>query len=427
MARSLIDRRATHEVARALRESRVVMVNGPRQAGKTTLVLDLLSSVTSVGTFLTFDDHNVLEAFREDPRTLLGGARPVVIDEFQLGGDRLLREVKLAVDRDPTPGQFLLTGSTRFLTVSNLSESLAGRVQIVDLWPLSQGEIDELGSGSDIFLERFLATGNIDPKGALPDRRGYFERVCRGGYPAVVGADPDIRRRFLRDYVRTVTQRDVPEIKDLQHISELPRLLKVLAATTAQEARDVKLAESTGLNRTSLVRNYLPTLESVYLTTQLPAWSRNTVARVARRPKRYIVDSGLASFLLGADASALSAPGSRAAGPLLETFVVGELIRQASRSEDRGIGLYHYRSHGGAEVDVVGESFDGRVVALEVKASASIGRGDFSSLARLRDQIDGLAGQTFGAGAVLYTGTDVLPFGDRLQALPVASLWLPTS
>lgn len=424
----LVARHALHEVNQSLAEARVVVLNGPRQAGKTTLVRDQLHPVAG-GTFVTMDNEEELAACLADPRTYLEQPRPLMIDEFQRAGDRLLRAVKAVVDEDPTLGQFVLTGSTRFLTLPSISESLAGRAHIVDLWPFTQGEAEELGEGADTLLLRLFEGSS--PVEALPprvshSRRQYLDRICRGGYPEARGLDTDARRRFFRNYLRTVTQRDVPEISHIRHVDELPRIMRLLAGVSAQEIKDTELADRLSIDRRTLRANYLPLLHTVYLALELPAWSRNLVSRVSRHPKSYLVDSGLAAHLLGTDAERLSAPTAPGTGPLLETFAVNELIRQASRfADDLGVSLHHYRAHGGAEIDLLAESDDGRVVGVEVKAAGSVERSDFSHLVAVRDRLDGLRDARFMWGVVLYAGDRAYSFGDRLVALPLAALWLP--
>lgn len=423
----LIPRYAIQQVAVSLREARVVIVNGPRQAGKTTLVRDQLPSQVQ-GSFVTLDDETQLAACLADPRTFLDRPRPVIVDEFQHAGDRLLRAVKALVDESPKPGQFLLTGSTRFMTLPTISESLAGRVHIVDLWPFMQGEAQLLGAGADTFLPRMVKGQSLQKSfepGVVPSRREYLELLCRGGYPEAQNLDRDARRRFFRNYVRTVTQRDVPEISRVRHLEELPRILKLLAGATAQEARDIELAERLSIDRRTLRANYLPLLHTVYLALELPAWSRNLVSRVSKHPKNYLADTGLAAHLLGATPERLAEPTSPATGALIETFAVNELVRQASRFADLGISLFHYRAHTGSEIDVVAETDDGRVVGIEVKAAASVDSADFSHLSAVRDRIDRLRDIQFERGCVLYTGERSYSFGDRLEAVPLAALWLP--
>lgn len=423
-SRDLVPRRARRELNETLQVLRVGILNGPRQAGKTTLAKQL---VAASGSFVTLDDPATLAACLRDPRTFLTAYyKPLVVDEFQLGGDTLLRSVKSIVDEDLSRGQYLLTGSTRFLTVPSISESLAGRAGIVDLWPYTQGEIERLGEAADGFLTWLLTP--VVPlrqlEGEQPHRREYLSRVCVGGFPEVQQLRSAAqRRRWFDGYIRTVTSRDVPGISRAQHVGELPKLLGALAAMTGQQLVVSQLAEKVALARQTVDATYLPLLETVFLAIRLPAWTRNLLARITRHPKSYVADSGIAAHLLRVDERALADPMCAATGPLMETFVVNELVRQESFGPTR-VQLSHYRTHDGAEVDVIAETADGRVGGVEVKASTTVTLADFRHLARLRDLLDASGGQ-FIRGVVLYTGDQVLPFGDRLVAMPLAGLWRP--
>ncbi len=271
----VVPRRAQWVVGRTLDTLRVTVLNGPRQAGKTTLAKQVHAA--RGGTFVSFDDDDLLAACLADPKTFVAAyPKPLIIDEFQRAGDRLLRAVKAAVDADPSPGQFLLTGSTRFLTVPTISESLAGRVGIVDLWPYTQGEIRRLDERADTLLSRLLESPSapltrLSPKPSapliqlpdvgLPLRPAYLSMLCVGGFPELQRlADPAARRRWFEGYFRTVTQRDVPDISRIRRASELPKLLEALAAWSGQQLVGARLAEKVSLARSTLESSYLPLL-----------------------------------------------------------------------------------------------------------------------------------------------------------------------
>jgi hypothetical protein len=310
--------------------------------------------------------------------------------------------------------------------MAGLSESLAGRTAIIDLWPYTQGEADQLGPNSDSLLARLFdpTTTPTQLDTLYPTRTEYLQRVCRGGYPEVHELPVAARPAWFDAYVATIVERDVPLIARGRHLSELPRLLRILAARSSQELNLMSISVATAIDRTALSRNYLPLLENIYLLRRLPASSRNLTARAVKHPKTYITDSGLAASILGVDHSSMALANAPGLGPLVETFVVNELVRQSSFGSGARPTLYHFRSPDEPEVDVVAEAPDGRLVAVEVKASSTVGAGDFKHLTLLRDRLDDI-GQPYVAGVVIYLGDKVLPFGERLTALPMCHLWLP--
>lgn len=407
-------------VAPALRsvlsEARVVALTGARQTGKTTLVR--AEAQRAGGRYVTLDDEAQRLAVARDPLGALAGPYPLVIDEFQLGGDELLRAVKRLVDADDTPGRFLLTGSAHFLTIPRISESLAGRVALIDLWPLSQGE---LRGRRDRFAERLFgstaALRAIAPEPITP--AAAFAAVEAGGYPEIRRLSPARRRGWFSDYLRTITRRDVPTYADLRRVDELPRLLRLLAARTACELNLAAVSRELGMARTTL-DPYVAMLELVGLFTRVPAWSTSLTSKVVKHAKGHVADTGLAASLLGATAETLGDPMHRARGPLLETFVALELAKQRTWAKVP-FDLHHFRDRELFEVDLVLEADDGRVAAVEVKAAQSVGEKDLRGL-------DGLAsrlGDRFVNGVLLYLGADVVPLGPRRTAMPLSALWAP--
>jgi len=412
-----LPRACTTVVREYLSAFRGVVLNGPRQAGKSTLLRALHRQLG--GTLLNLDDEQLLQAAIADPVAFAGtGAEPRFIDEVQRAGDPLIRAVKVAVDATPSPGRYVLAGSTRFLTTPSLTESLAGRVAVVDVWQFSQGEFEGR-------FERFVDVAFDDP-GSLrglgtpdADRFDYFARVCRGGFPepALMSSSRG-RRAWFRSYVQAIAERDIREMARVNEPSAITSLLSYLASITSQEHNSVNTSNKTGLHRTT-VNRYLELLEAVFLIHRLPAWSRNLTARAVKHPKLHLTDTGLASSLLGISPDSLAEPIAPARGPLIETFIVNELAKQATWS-DSPIRLHHWRISGGAEVDVVLERDDGQVVGIEAKAKDTVTAADFRGLATLRD----LVGAQLAQGIVLHTGRQAaIPFGDRLVSLPIAALW----
>ena len=409
-----IPRAIAFDVNARLDAFRVIVINGPRQSGKSTLLRQLAGE--RGGTYLSLDDRLLLDAARQDPGGVLDSVDgPIFLDEFQLGGDDLVRAIKVRVDSDQRPGQFVLAGSTQFLTVPTLSESLAGRASIVDLWPFSVGESQ---ARDETFIDRaFDAMTGAWPTSTLM-KKDYLELAALGGFPGVhqLGSER-LRRLWFGDYVRTVTQRDIRDISRARMITQLPDLLRVLAARSGTELVISNVAADAGFNPETL-RDYLALLETVYLFTPLRAWSRNLSSRVKHRPKVHLVDSGLVAALSGATPLSLLQPTSVLAGGLLETFVVQELRKQTGWSETRP-DMFHFRDRSGPEVDVILEAPDGRIVACEVKAGQDAGAGDFRWLEYVRQR----AGASFVAGIVLHAGQRMVPFGDRLWAAPISLLW----
>lgn len=420
MTASLLPRHASGSLAEALDVMRVTLIHGPRQAGKTTLAR--LTCERIGGTYATLDDHVLLAAARNDPEGFVAQPRPLVIDEVQRAGDRLIRAIKMAVDLDPIPGQFLVTGSTNFLTVPNLAESLAGRVGIVELCPLSQGELAR--SGPETFTR--LAFDNPDALRSGPagthSRNEYLTLICVGGFPAIRDHSPTRRRRWHRDYLHTVIQRDIVELSDIRRSDAMTPVLGTLAALTGQELNIARLARRVGLDPRT-VDAYLAWLDTFFLIHRVPRWSRNLSAKASRATKLYLSDSGLAATLTNKDPAALARPTDTSVGGLVETFAANEIAKQLTW-DDTGARLHHFRDRDGPEIDLILERPDGRVVAIEVKTAMSPGFDAFRWLAWLRDRLDRI-GTDFVHGFVLHTGPNRLSFGDRLTLLPLDALWTP--
>lgn len=412
----LVPRHADALLAECARDFRVTVVNGARQVGKTTLLR--AHHARSGGAFVTFDDDGQRAAAREDPHGYLEALpRPLYVDEVQRAGDPFVIAIKAEVDRDQAPGSFVLSGSTRFLTVPTLSESLAGRVALIELWPLSVAE--RVGTAPDL-LDRILD----DPAGLLRERPApitrheYLRLACAGGFPeALKRRSARSRAMWFSSYLTTVTQREVLDIARIRNIEVLPRMFRLLATLTGQELNAADVARVLGIDDDT-VRAYLALFETVYLLYRLPAWSRNLTSRVKKRPKIHLTDTGLAAWLLQVGADALARPGNSVAGAMLETFVVNELAKIRAGSEQE-VGLFHYQDREGGEVDCILETPSGRTVGIEVKAARSVHSGDFRHLTLLRDRL----GADFVAGVVFFTGDAPLPFGDRLFALPLSLLW----
>jgi uncharacterized protein len=407
----LVPRKARGPLTEALSDTRVVTLNGARQAGKSTLAR-LAAQALPNALVRLLDDPATLRAARDDPADFVDHNGLLVIDEVQLAPE-LFRSIKVAVDTDPRPGRFLLTGSAQVLALRQLPDALPGRMEIVELWPFSQGEIDRSPDG---FIDAAFARGPALSRTSALRKRDYLERAVRGGFPEAVRRSPRRRTAFFDSYLTSLIERDVKELAAIERQGDLRRLLAMLAGRSGGLLVPATLAGESGVPRTTLNR-YLELLTAVFLIKQIPAWSAGQTHRAIGTPKLAFVDSGIACYLLGQDATRLGEPDG-AAGPMMETFVLMEVARQLTWSSERA-RLYHYRTKDRVEVDAVLETPDGRIVAIEAKAGATIRAEDLAGLRHLAQRL----GSRFVAGYILYTGQQTLPFGDRLRALPVDALW----
>jgi uncharacterized protein len=407
----LVPRKARGLLTEALSDTRVVTLNGARQSGKSTLAR-LAAQERPNALVRLLDDPATLRAAQDDPADFVDHHGLLVIDEVQLAPE-LFRSIKVAVDTDPRPGRFLLTGSAQVLALRQLPDALPGRMEIVELWPFSQGEIDRSPDG---FIDAAFARGPALSRTSTLRKRDYLERAVRGGFPEAVRRSPRRRAAFFDSYLTSLIERDVQEFAAIERQGDLRRLLALLAGRSGGLLVPSALAGESGVPRTTLNR-YLELLTAVFLIKQIPAWSAGQTHRAIGTPKLAFVDTGIACHLLGQDATRLGEPDG-AAGPMMETFVLMEVARQLTWSSERA-RLYHYRTKDRVEVDVVLETPDGRVVAIEVKAGATIRAEGLAGLRHLARRL----GSRFVAGYILYTGQQTLPFGDRLRALPLDALW----
>jgi predicted AAA+ superfamily ATPase len=407
-ATGYVPRRAAGLITEALADTRVVVVNGARQVGKSTLAEFVLRHDDhGVARFL--DDPVTRAAATEDPVRFVRHEGLMLIDEVQRVPDLWLA-IKHLVDREPRPGRFLLTGSARLLGLRSLPDALPGRSETIELWPLSQGEIEGTPDG---FVDAAFAVG-ADLRAAPSElqRRDYLDRVARGGYPEAWRREsPQRRQRFFEGYLADLLSRDVKQVADIGSAGDMRRLVALLAAQTSGLLNVNRLAGELSITAPT-VRSYIEILETVYLVRLIPAWSANATSRAISTPKIVFVDSGLAAYLTAGAVTDASLGGR------LENFVIGELARQLTWASTPA-RLYHYRDRDQYEVDGVIEDNAGQIVGVEVKAAETVRADDFRGLRRLQRRL----GPRFRAGFVLYCGVESLSFGDGLTCLPISALW----
>lgn len=397
-------------LVQALRAAPCVLLAGARQTGKSTLVRSLGGPERE---YLTFDEDVLLAAARANPAGFVAGLRtPCILDEVQKVPE-LFPALKLAIDRDRRAGRFLLTGSANVLLLPRLSESLAGRMRVLTLAPMTQGETGGRPENSiDAWFDGDLG------RPAPVSRADLVRRTVRGGYPEpALHLEPGDRPGWFASCTATILARDVRDLADIDRSVDLRRLLALAAARSGSILNYTEFATAAALPQSSLKR-YLALLSTLFLVQTVPAWATGAAKSLTRRPKVFLADTGLMAWMLGLDEARVTASPDLL-GPLLETFVACELGRQAGWSRTRP-RLLHYRDRSGAEVDVVLEDPSGRVVGVEVKAGATApGTGDLRGLRAL----EAAAGKRFERGLLLYGGDRIVPMDARIHAVPISSLW----
>ena len=402
-------RHVEKRVREALGDTRVVLLSGPRQSGKTTLAQRIAGDDIP---FVTLDDATVLDAASVDPVGFVRGFDRAVLDEIQRAPELILA-IKTTVDADPRPGRFLLTGSADWMTLPRVADSLAGRMGIVRLLPLAQAELRRAPA---TFLEEAFA--GKPPASRIPVvGDGLVETVLAGGYPEALARSGWRRRRdWHLDYIEAIVQRDVRDVARIEQLGSMPRLLRVLAEQSGQLVNYSGFGAPLGMNHVT-TRKYMGVLEALFLVQALPPWYTNALKRVTKSPKLHFLDAGLLAALRGITPDRLRRDRTPF-GAVLETFVFSELLKLAGWADDR-YTFSHFRDKERNEVDIVIEDGLGRIVGVEVKASATVSAKDFSGLRRLASA----AGERFSLGLVLYDHETTVPFGEKMAAAPVSTLW----
>jgi len=398
----------------ALDDTPVILISGARQTGKSTLCRQLIEKEIFKGKSVTLDDPTTLAAVQSDPLGFLQSQdKHLIIDEVQRAPELFL-SIKKLVDEDRTHRRFILTGSSEVMTLPQVSDSLAGRIEIHHLWPLSQEEIKGKKSS---FLDIL-----IDPNGRFPDKECPWEMLVQnmiiGGYPEVLKRDTEIRRgKWFASYITAILQKDIKDLSNIEGLTQLPNILQLLAIRAGSTINFSDISRLSGVKNTTLQR-YTALLEQVFLINKIPAWTPNAEGKYVKSPKIYINDSGLLCYLRGEGWGLLD--DRTTAGLILENFVSMEIVKQITWSPTY-LKPYHFSTHKGAEVDIILEDKYRNLYAIEVKSKASVNEKDFRGL----KQFAALAGHRFKKGILLYTGNQTIGgFGDgSLQAVPISSIW----
>lgn len=390
----------------------VVVLQGARQTGKSTLVQEVAADRGA--RVLTLDDAATRQAAEADPESFVGHADGLlVLDEIQRAPELVLA-IKAAVDRKRMAGRFLLTGSADLIRVPGSEDSLAGRAETVRIYPLSQGE---MARRPDDFVTALLRCDDLAGWTSAWARSDYIAALCKGGYPEALRRTGRRRASWLADYVDRLLRRDARDLSQADP-SRLRRALDLLAADQSEELVIANLARGLSVSE-GTARADAQRVSDLFLTASLPAWSRNLTRRRVNKPKACVVDSGLAARLNDLDEADLEDPlGANHLGGLVEGFVASELLRQSTWSSTR-YRLSHYRESGGAEVDIVVSLPAGRVLGIEVKSTVAPRAEHARGLRALRDRL----GEAFVAGVVLHLGENAWSYGEGIWALPLAALW----
>ena len=416
----IAERRLSGVLATRLREEPAIVLNGPRTVGKSTLLSALCVHLDRI--VIDCDDPATRAAVRNDPGRFVAGPPPVLIDEYQHVPE-LLDAIKAELNRDLSPGRYVLAGSTRYTTLPQAGQALTGRVDILDVMPLAQVEID--GTSGDPLVHRLLNGAGLSPAigPSVTTRDEYARRITAGGMPVALRRPAGrSRSRWFASYLDLVIDRDVLELTRVRQREMLPRLLNVLASRSGQVLNTARAAEAVGMEKSS-AENYLRLLEAVFLIQRLPAWGTTLASRVTRMPKVHFVDTGVMAWLLGLtpekiarnDPSVLSQYGH-----LVETFAVQEILKHVSWW-DAPVAVGHFRTAAAEEVDLVLERDDGAIIAFEIKAGTRVDSADLAGIRALRDRVGG----NLAAAVVLYTGQLAYTHGDGTTVLPLDALWTP--
>jgi predicted AAA+ superfamily ATPase len=413
----VLQRNLKNNTLDALQGFPVVYINGPRQAGKSTLVQQLAAKEWPAD-YMTFDEASILGAAEANPESFLRAYKNrLILDEVQMAPS-LFRVLKLLVDearlegKKYANGRYLLTGSTNIMALPKLSDALVGRMRVLTLYPLSALEVS---SGKGNFLP-CLMHNRFKPTHTKSSIK-ITDTIKQATFPEITQEDDVRRRQWFESYITTILQRDVRQIADIAKLGILPNLLKILASRAGGLVNEADIARAIGQNAVT-GKNYRILLQMMFLTFDVKPWFRNIGKRLVKSPKNYIIDTSLLCHLQQIDIEKANLNDPHLFGHILENFVATELLKQLSSSTEKA-ELYHFRTSDGKEVDFVLEAPNGQLSAIEVKGRDAVSEHDFKGLKELRKQTK----DDFICGIVLYRGNKVIPFSDNMWAIPIATMW----
>lgn len=405
----MYDRLLARKAEEALSDTPVVLIVGPRRAGKTTLARKIGGTDR---TYITLDDRTTLDAAQSDPAGFVRGLNEATIDEIQRAPELLLA-IKRSVDEDYRPGRFLLTGSANVMTLPRVADSLAGRIETLRMLPLAHAEI----AGTEpTFLDRVFARGL---QGAAQATVGdeLVRIVLAGGFPEALARASERRRQtWARSWLASVLTRDLKDLAEIEKLTELPRFVRLLAEHSGKLVNYSRFGSAIGVSHKTGQR-YVGLLEQLFVVATLQPWHTNTLKRIVKTPKLHFLDCGLLAAARGLTFARLKADRGEFGG-LLESFAFSEILKLMTAS-DLQLSPYHFRNQQMHEVDIVLERDDGMIVGIEIKAAATVRSGDFAGLRTLAEACR----ERFSHGVVLYDSTELVPFSDRMVAAPLSCLW----
>ncbi|MGQ3888250.1 ATP-binding protein [Legionella sp. CNM-1927-20] len=396
----------------ALSDTTVVYIMGPRQSGKTTIVKDVINETWE---YITFDDTTQLNLAKLDPVGFIRNIpadKSIVLDEVQRLPE-IFVSIKQAIDENRTAGRFLLTGSANALLLPTLSDSLAGRMEMIPLTTLSEYEILDR---KPTFLFK-LMEGKAPSTKEIRIRDYLIKRIVTGCFPEPAQRENEPRiQAWYNNYLLSLIQKDIRDLGHIEHHSDMTKLLKALTLYSGNLINFTELGGKLEMHRQT-VKKYTSLLEQLFLIENLPAWHTNAYKRLIKTPKLHITDTGIICAARGINSDKIRA-NPDIFGSLLETFVFNELKKQSNFIDEK-LNFYHYRDKDKVEVDILIENSFDEIIGIEVKDTATIKQIDLTGLRKLKE----IADKKFKMGVLLYDGDHTTSFGDNLFAVPVASLW----